>query len=159
MYNLLVSGNDEAWDESPYYLEFGRCAREYTDDEITAKYAINPKMTLNLATRYYWSISENKNYLTLDKDGSLQPTTDFNRNTNINYNALNFDFTYSWWFAPGSQISVLYRNNGSTYRNLIDRNILSNFNNSIDSDLNTIFSVSIRYFIDYNAVKKVFSAL
>ena len=147
-----------AFDDSDNII-FSNRDRQTVTNEITAKYAINPKMTLNLATRYYWSISENKNYLTLDKDGSLLNNTDFNRNTNINYNALNFDFTYSWWFAPGSQISVLYRNNGSTYQNLIDRNILSNFNNSIDSDLNTIFSISIRYFIDYNAVKKVFSAL
>lgn len=38
MYNLLVSGNEEAWDSSPYLLEVGRCVREYTDTQITAKF-------------------------------------------------------------------------------------------------------------------------
>lgn len=38
MYNLFVSGNNEAWDEEPYILEIGRCVREYTDAEITNKY-------------------------------------------------------------------------------------------------------------------------
>ncbi len=38
MYNLLVSGSDEAWESSPYYLEKERCAREYTDKEITARF-------------------------------------------------------------------------------------------------------------------------
>lgn len=38
MYNLFVSGNDEAWDGEPYTLEIGRCVREYTDTEITEKY-------------------------------------------------------------------------------------------------------------------------
>ncbi len=38
MYNLFVSGNDEAWDGEPYILEIGRCVREYTDAEITNKY-------------------------------------------------------------------------------------------------------------------------
>ncbi len=38
MYNLFVSGNNEAWDGEPYILEIGRCVREYTDAEITKKY-------------------------------------------------------------------------------------------------------------------------
>jgi TIR domain len=38
MYNLLVSGNDEAWTGEPWILETGRCAREYTDSEITKNY-------------------------------------------------------------------------------------------------------------------------
>ena len=38
MYNLFVSGNDEAWEGEPFILEIGRCVREYTDAEITNKY-------------------------------------------------------------------------------------------------------------------------
>jgi len=29
---------------------------------------------------------------------------------NTTFNSWNVDLGYSWWFAPGSQISVLYRN-------------------------------------------------
>lgn len=137
---------------------FSNRDRQTVTNELSAKYAISPKMTVNLATRYYWAISENRKYLSLQNDGSLVPNPTFTEKTNINYNALNFDLSYSWWFAPGSEISVLYRNNGSNYSNLVDRNIGSNFENSINSNLNTIFSISIRYFIDYNAVKNVFSA-
>lgn len=38
MYNLLVAGNDEAWNGDPWIIETGRCVREYTDSEITKKY-------------------------------------------------------------------------------------------------------------------------
>ena len=38
MYNLFVSGKDEAWDGEPYILELGRCVRDYTDADITEKY-------------------------------------------------------------------------------------------------------------------------
>lgn len=38
MYNLFISGNDEAWDGEPYVLELGRCVQEYTDADITEKY-------------------------------------------------------------------------------------------------------------------------
>ena len=125
-------------------------------NELSAKYAINPKMTLNLAARYYWAISENRNYLSLKNDGSLVENNVFSQDSDINYNTLNFDLSYNWWFAPGSEISVLYRNNGLNYTNLIDKNIGPNFRNLIDSNLNTIFSVSVRYFIDYNTIKSRF---
>lgn len=135
---------------------FSERDRRTVTNELSAKYAINPKMTLNLATRYYWSTSEKRAYFSLENDGSLVENNVFAKNTNINYNTLNFDLSYSWWFAPGSQISVLYRNNGVNRTNLVNRNITPNFKNLIDSNLNTIFSVSIRYFIDYNSVKNSF---
>ena len=52
MYNLLVSGNEKAWDESPYYLETGRCVREYTDDDITAKFGEFNQEQVDLIRRY-----------------------------------------------------------------------------------------------------------
>jgi hypothetical protein len=125
--------------------------RRTVSNELSSKYAINPRMTLNLAARYYWSISENRAYLSLKNDGSLVANSPFVGDTNLNYNTINFDLTYSWWFAPGSELSVLYRNNGTNLTNLINRNLIPNFTNLIDSNLNTIFSIRIRYFIDYNA--------
>jgi len=42
MYNLIVAGQEGAWDGSPYRLELGRFG-EYTDNTIAAKYkALNP---------------------------------------------------------------------------------------------------------------------
>lgn len=38
MYNLLISGNNEAWQSDVWELELGRCLREYTEGELTQKY-------------------------------------------------------------------------------------------------------------------------
>src|SRR5882672_7847300 len=38
MYNLLVSGNPEAWQGEPWQIEFSRCVREYTDNAITERF-------------------------------------------------------------------------------------------------------------------------
>lgn len=38
MFNLLISGNPESWDSSPYELERGRSVVEYTADEIRERY-------------------------------------------------------------------------------------------------------------------------
>jgi hypothetical protein len=109
-------------------------------------------MTINLLARHYWSYSENYNFYTLNKDGYLTDTA-FIPDTNQNFNAWNFDLSYSWWFAPASQISVLYRNNSQDYTNLINKKVGENFKNLFDSSLNNILSFSIRYYIDYNSLK------
>lgn len=38
MYNLLVSGDETAWDGAAFTLELGRCVREYTDTAITTSF-------------------------------------------------------------------------------------------------------------------------
>lgn len=124
-------------------------------NELTGKLALNNKMTINLTARYYWSFSENNQFFSLQNDGHLANTS-FIPDTNENFNAWNFDLSYSWWFAPASQISLLYRNNTTDYRNEVDRNIGINMKNLFNNNLNNIFSISIRYYIDYNSIKNKF---
>lgn len=135
---------------------FAERDRRTLTNELGLKYSMNPKMTLNLAARHYWSYAENNQYLTLQNDGSLTSNSTFTVNKNSNFSTWNFDLSYSWWFAPGSQISVLYRNNATDSRTEIDRRLGNNFKNLFNNNLNNILSISIRYFIDYNSIKNKF---
>ena len=38
MYNLFVSGNDEAWHGEPFLTDLSRCVREYTAPDLTERY-------------------------------------------------------------------------------------------------------------------------
>lgn len=121
---------------------------------LSGKYAINSAMTFNLAVRQYWSSAENKNILQLDSDGRLDPYPQYTENKNSSFYSWNADLSYSWWFAPGSQLSALYRNNASNFERVIDKDFKRNVTNLLTNDaLKHIFSVSVKYFIDYNAVK------
>lgn len=121
---------------------------------VSGKYAINSTMTLNLAVRQYWSYAENKNILELQPDGTLTPYLQYTENKNSSFYSWNADLSYSWWFAPGSQISALYRNNASNFERIIDKNFGNNVRNLVNNDaLKHIFSISVKYFIDYNGVK------
>ncbi len=121
--------------------------------QLSAKYALNNKMTLNLSARYYWSFSENRRLFTLGDDGYLDGT-DFITGLDENFNVWNMDLNYSWWFAPGSQLSVLYRNNALDYTNIIRHRFNDNVRELFDDNLNNVFSVSVRYYIDYNSLRR-----
>jgi hypothetical protein len=122
---------------------------------IQGKYTLNEKMNINLAVRHYWSYVTNHDYYTLLDNGTLQSNTLYTENKDQNFNTWNLDLSYSWWFAPGSQISVLYRNSSSIFEDTFSRELTKNLSKAIDNEnLNHIFSISIRYFIDYNTLKK-----
>ncbi|MGF1614594.1 MAG: hypothetical protein ACFCVA_11990, partial [Gammaproteobacteria bacterium] len=40
LFNLLISGNPESWDSSPYEIERGRAVVEYTAEEISERYKL-----------------------------------------------------------------------------------------------------------------------
>lgn len=149
--------NDRGWvgfDNTD--IIFGERDREILQNNITGKYAINTKMTLNLSGRYYWSYSDNNEFFTLQDSGYLTSNSDYSLNKNRNFNSWNFDLSYSWWFAPGSELSVLYRNYTQIGSNNVEKNFHANLKNVFDADMTNILSVSFRYFIDYNAIKNKF---
>ena len=125
-------------------------------NDLIGKYSINDKMTLNLTARYYWSYSDNQAFFTLQDNGSLSENNTYLLNRNRNFNSWNLDLSYSWWFAPGSELSILYRNYAQEGSRNVERRLSTNLKNVFDSNMTNILSVSVRYFIDYNVIKNKF---
>jgi hypothetical protein len=126
-------------------------------NSLTGKYSLTSRMSINLILRHYWSYSENKNFFLLNQDGRLSDYNSPVENQNEDLSNWNFDLSYSWWFAPGSQMSILYRNNASNLSDDINRNFNKNINNLLNNQaLSNTLSISLRYFIDYNQAKNWF---
>ena len=133
---------------------FGRRDRITYTNSLEGKYTVNNKMNFNLAIRHYWSYVNNHNFFTLQEDGTLIENFTFTTNKDFSFNTWNLDLSYSWWFAPGSQISILYRNSSALFNREFSRNYDTNLKEAIDNqNLNHVFSISLRYFIDYNSLK------
>lgn len=132
---------------------FARRNRNTFTNSLISKFSISSEMNFNLSVRHYWSLAENNQINTLNSDGSLAPNTTYTGNKNSNFSSWNLDLSYSWWFAPGSQMSVLYRNNAATFDRNINKNFNSNFSNLFADNLSHVLSFSVRYFIDYNQAK------
>ncbi|WP_438965999.1 DUF5916 domain-containing protein [Flavobacterium sp.] len=117
---------------------------------VNAKYSISDVMNINLKVRYYWAHVLNNDFLTLRNDGYFDSNSNYNLNKNLNRKIWNFDLSYSWWFAPGSLVSVLYRNNSLTNERVFNTKFVENFKNALSNDPNNTISISVRYYLDYN---------
>jgi Domain of unknown function (DUF5916)/Carbohydrate family 9 binding domain-like len=133
-----------------------RDLKQFTNT-ISGKYSLTSTMNLNLAVRHYWSYTKNKQFFLLNNDGLLDQFAGTVANQDLDINFWNFDLNYSWWFVPGSQLSVLYRNTAGNGSNDVNLNFNKNIENLLNNQvLNHTFSISLKYFIDYNQAKNWF---
>lgn len=148
--------NEIGWvDEVNSNVILARRDRTTFTNNLNVKYTINSTMSLNCNARHYWSYTEVNRYNSLLEDGNFIENTIYTENKNSNLKLFNFDLSYSWWFAPGSQLTALYRNNAQEFSSDVDRDFSKNLSQLFENNLNHTFSLSVRYFLDYNYIKEL----
>lgn len=146
------------YDTSNVYI--GQRNRESLITDITARYSINNKMTINLIARHYWSYAKYNKLYTLQDNGYVNENLPSDMagvapsEYDVNWNLWNLDLNFTWWFAPASQLSIMYRNNAEDYAYFIERSYSRNLDRTFNNPMQQIISVSVRYFIDYNDIVK-----
>jgi len=153
-FNPVFSNNEVGFaGKDSENIFMGRRQRNTYENAVTGQYTFNNKMALSLAFRHYYSDVTYKQFYTLNQDGSLNPDTDFNKNLNGTYNSWNVDLRYSWWFAPGSQLTLLYRNAVENYLDVSRMKFGNNFNTLFNEPMTDNISLRITYYLDYNRLK------
>ena len=74
-------------------------------------------------------------------------------NTNTNFNIWNVDISFEWWFAPGSNMILLYRNQLFNNDNSVGLDYLQSLNNLFDFNAQHQLSLRINYLINLNRKK------
>jgi len=133
---------------------FGRRNRNTIENIVNFKYNFNSKMGLNLRVRHYWSKVDYKEFFTLLNSGDLKNNTTFNQNVNQNVNFFNIDMVYTWQFAPGSFLNIVWKDASFTGNNIVEESYIKNFSNTISADQNNNISLKIIYFLDYLKLRK-----
>ncbi|MBL4744962.1 MAG: carbohydrate binding family 9 domain-containing protein [Flavobacteriaceae bacterium] len=122
-------------------------------NSLAASYNFSVKSGLNLTFRQYWSpVTFQDDFYKLNDKGHLDSHS-YSENLDINYNIWNFDLSYSWEFAPGSQLTAIYRNSLFKSDNLSDLKFGDNLKNLFDEPMKNIVSLKCIYYLDYNNLK------
>ncbi|MCB9308956.1 MAG: carbohydrate binding family 9 domain-containing protein [Lewinellaceae bacterium] len=134
---------------------FGNRDRLRIENSISAQYIFTNKMGINLRIRHYWDNVQYLSFGTLNDDGTLKPI-DFDGNDdsgahafNQNFNLFNVDFQFSWRFAPGSDMFLVWKN--EIFKS--DEEYLSsysqNFGQLFDGGQSNSISLRVVYYLDY----------
>jgi hypothetical protein len=121
---------------------------------LKGSYVLNNKMDMSVKLRHYWSSVENKEYKSLDLNGYLIDNNSYSGNNDINYNIWTVDFIYNWWFAPGSQMSIVWKNAMEDYTDIPQSIWTENISNTFSVIPQNSFSFKIVYYLDYLYLRK-----
>ena len=155
-YNYIFNNVGYVMDSSntsQHVIIFGRRDLRTITNVFEANFMFNSKMSLNFRVRHYWVLAPYSSYFQLRNDGSVDPVA-FNENHNLNYNLVNIYLTYTWNFAPGSQISIVWKNAVTSSTDIIENDFLRDCSNSFGGPASNSFSVKLLYFLDAMYLKK-----
>lgn len=154
--------SDYGWVETEYNDDgsmdtwFGKRDVTTVSNILNVRYIFNTNISLTLRARHYWSMADYKDYYTLQADGSLLPA-EYDQNPDINFNALTVDLNFGWYFAPGSELSIMWKNSIYSVDQELVKNYFRDFSNTISSPQTNGFSIRFLYYIDYLYIKKWFA--
>ena len=132
---------------------FGQRDRNTLTNSLGSTYIFNNRTSLNLAFRHYYSEVFYTEYYTLQPNGELDFYANGNEDYDTTYNSWNLDLRFSWWFAPGSQLTLLYRNAITGFQDQSHVNFGDNFQYLFEQQQLNSLSLRLSYYLDYNRVK------
>jgi hypothetical protein len=150
---------DRGWvnTESNGNIVFGRRILRNIENGLSASYVFKRDMSLTINGRHFWATGRYTGYYTLNSEGILEDYAGYTGNHNFSFNSFNVDMVFRWIFAPGSILSVGWKQNILTDEvgiPQINYNYTYNLRNTLQAPQLNQFSVRVLYFIDYVYIKK-----
>lgn len=139
---------------------FSRRSVRSTENVLTLKYNFTNRMGLSVRTRHYWSKVDPKEFYALTLEGDLKnPRASIPADVRQNYNFISMDMVYTWQFAQGSFINIVWKNINENFHNDFEKNYFGNLSKSVEgngyNNLTQFNSLSLKviYFFDYLTIK------
>ncbi|NOZ46291.1 MAG: carbohydrate binding family 9 domain-containing protein [Chlorobi bacterium] len=136
---------------------FGKRNLNTIINTLNLSYTFTNKASLSFRLRHYWVRLNYNQFYILEQSGYLSNELGYdyyNTSYDYNYNSFNIDLLFQWNFAPGSELSVVWKNIIDNPDVPMENEYFANLNNIFASSLNNNLSVKVLYYFDYNYFKK-----
>ena len=157
--NLGIGSNEFGYNFTIGDGSFGKRNTQTLNNSIYLAINFTPKNNLTFGARHYWSKIWYDSFYKLNENGSLNIDSEYNQNADLSQNYFNLDCIYTWEFAPGSFLNLIWKNNLNHYQESNDmiksQNYFDNIKGTFSSPQHNAFTLKLIYFIDYNQARKV----
>lgn len=117
---------------------------------FSGNYIVKNDLSLSLRFRHYWAKGIYCQYYQLLTDGTLEELpSNIDYKQNFNFNSFNIDLVFSWQFAPGSNLSFVWKKEILSESDVIINSFSKNFTNTLDQLQSNTFSIKAIYYLDY----------
>lgn len=144
---------DSLSNDNNHVIVFGKRDIQTITNILHGNFMFTGNMSLDLRLRDYWVRAPYSDYYTLSPDGNLEYAT-LPGNHDINYNLFNIDLIYTWTFAPGSELSVMWKNSVNQLSTLTEQDFFNNLSQTFDTPPSNSFSIKVLYYLDAQYLRK-----
>ncbi len=124
-------------------------------NSLNFQYAFTAKSFLNFRARHYIRHYKYNAFYALNINGSLSPTDLVTSSQNLNYNLFNIDMFYQWFFAPGSEMVLAWKNMAEEMLENPVYGYMQNIEGIWNAPQYNSLSIKILYYFDYQMLKKL----
>lgn len=123
---------------------------------LTTNYTFTNRLSFTMRVRHYVSTVHYFDFIRLRPGGPEEALPGYDRNHNNSFSAFNVDAALVWWFAPGSQVSLVWKDATASYLlgNEATPLYFDNLANVANTPHNNNVSVKILYYLDYLSLRR-----
>ncbi|MFO7977096.1 MAG: DUF5916 domain-containing protein, partial [Bacteroidales bacterium] len=134
-------------------IVFGNRDVTTVENVFSSDYILTNEMYFSFRMRQYWSKGEYNEFYRLKEDGRLEEGYSYDGNKDFNFNSFNIDFVFTWLFAPGSSLNVVWKNAVLHEQSGLVANYFDNFDLIRQAPQYNSLSLKILYYLDYQQIR------
>ena len=122
---------------------------------LTTNYTFTNRLSFTTRLRHYVSAVRYQSFARLRPGGTEENLPEYSRNHDNSFSAFNVDAALVWWFAPGSQVSLVWKDATSSYLlgNEATPLYFDNLANTANTPHNNNLSIKVLYYLDCLALR------
>ena len=122
---------------------------------LTTNYTFTNRLSFTTRLRHYVSAVRYQSFARLRPGGTEENLPEYSRNHDNSFSAFNVDAALVWWFAPGSQVSLVWKDSTSSYLlgNEATPLYFDNLANTANTPHNNNLSIKVLYYLDCLALR------
>ncbi len=155
-YDMMKNNTGYVMQHNPDSVYFGRRSAPTWVNSFRTNYIFSNNLSMSFNLRHYWSrVEYDGSYFFLGTDGRLQPIEEDLGIGNINYNAFTIDMMLTWHFAPGSQMTIAWKNVIDSSTSDTGLGYMDNLSEILGQPQVNSLSVRLLYYIDYLSIQQL----
>ena len=141
MYGMDSNSRGFAGRDSTGVPVFGKRDVLTAESSFSGKYIFVNNLSLSLRVRHYWARGIYDDFFLLNNEGNLAQAPENLAFENFNFNSFLVDLVFNWEFAPGSNLTLVWKNSIIDEQNYIIRGYLDNLASTLEYPQSNLFSL------------------
>lgn len=123
------------------------------ENAFNGTYVFVNNLSLSVRFRHYWSKGIYDRFYVLDVNGRLNDASANLRFDNFTFNSFLLDLVFSWEFAPGSNLTLVWKNSIIDELNYAFHGYWNNLENTFTQPQTNLLSMKFLYYLDYHTLR------